>query len=316
MENPILVILAIIPAVVIIAYIFHKDKIEKEPIGMLVGLFFLGCATIIPAGLAEAAIAKGIENSIPTTSAAYSFIMCFLIIAPAEEGCKFLVLRLRTWKSKNFNYTFDAIVYAVFVSLGFAGIENVGYVFQHGFGTAILRMFTSVPGHACFAVLMGFFYSRAKYAKLTGSKKSFTTNILLTLFVPSIVHGIYDAIIMSGSASGEAIITGLAALLWLGYVIAMFVVCFIIVIKSSKNDYCIVNLPGEVQTVYRPSIVGTWTCSCGSVNQHNFCGMCGSKRPLDTSWTCPDCGTLSTFKFCGNCGCPNPALQPGTISEE
>ena len=308
--------LALIPVVALLIFIYVKDKQEKEPIGLLIGLFFAGIAAIIPAVIPELIGDVILEAIFSYTPVLKTLIFTIFIVGPAEELSKFLALWLITWKNKHFDYSYDAIVYAVFVSLGFAGIENVGYVFQHGFGTAILRMFTSVPGHACFAVLMGFFYSRAKYAKLTGSKKSFTTNILLTLFVPSIVHGIYDAIIMSGSASGEAIITGLAALLWLGYVIAMFVVCFIIVIKSSKNDYCIVNLPGEVQTVYRPSIVGTWTCSCGSVNQHNFCGMCGSKRPMDTSWTCPDCGTLSTFKFCGNCGCPNPALQPRTISEE
>ena len=73
---------------------------------------------------------------------------------------------------------------------------------------------------------------RKMYVEFGLAAVLFAANILLTLFVPSIVHGIYDAIIMSGSASGEAIITGLAALLWLGYVIAMFVVCFIIVIKS------------------------------------------------------------------------------------
>ena len=110
MENPILVVLAIIPAIIIIAYIFHKDKIEKEPVSMLVSLFFLGCATIIPAAAIEAGLGEGIQSAVSTTSGAYSFLMCFLVIAPAEEGFKFLVLRLRTWKSRHFNYTCDAIV--------------------------------------------------------------------------------------------------------------------------------------------------------------------------------------------------------------
>lgn len=307
--------LALIPVVALLIFIYIKDKQEKEPIGLLIGLFFAGVASIIPAVIPEFIgefILEALFYYMPVLKMLI-FAMC--VVGPAEELSKFLVLWLITWKNKHFDYSYDAIVYAVFVSLGFAAIENVGYVFQNGFGTAILRMFTSVPGHACFAVFMGFFYSRAKFAKLTGSKKSFAANMLLAMIVPSLVHGVYDAIVMSGAASGEDIITGLSVILWIGYVIAMFVVCFIIILKSSKNDYCIVNLPGEVQTVYRPSIVGTWTCSCGHVNQHNFCAMCGNKRPMDSTWTCPDCGTLSTFKFCGNCGCPNPSMMPKAATE-
>ena len=243
MENPILVILAIIPAVVIIAYIFHKDKIEKEPIGMLVGLFFLGCATIIPAGLAEAAIAKGIENSIPTTSAAYSFIMCFLIIAPAEEGCKFLVLRLRTWKSKNFNYTFDAIVYAVVTSLGFATVENIMYVMNNqmttdqAFKVALMRALLSVPGHAIDAVIMGRFYGKAKYCQCSGDNPGKNKNIALALILPILTHGFYDFCLFLNQYAG---VEGMMAI-FLIFEVFITVFAFVLIHKASKGD---TSLPG------------------------------------------------------------------------
>ena len=73
-----------------------------------------------------------------------------LIVAPAEELGKFIVLRSITWKNKHFNYSYDAIVYAVFVSLGFAALENITYVFGSGVGTAFLRMFTAVPTKSAF----------------------------------------------------------------------------------------------------------------------------------------------------------------------
>ena len=67
-----------------------------------------------------------------------------------------------------------------------------------GFGTAIGRMFTAVPGHlACFAVFMGFFYSKAKYAAVTGKKGKSASLLLLSFAIPSLIHGVYDAIIMA-----------------------------------------------------------------------------------------------------------------------
>ena len=50
--------------------------------------------------------------------------------------------------------------------------------------------------------------------------------------------------------------------------------------------------------------VGGWTCSCGTVNQGNFCGNCGSPRP-QKDWTC-SCGTVNSGNFCSNCGSKRP----------
>ena len=233
-----------------------------------------------------------------------------LIVAPAEELGKFIVLRSITWKNKHFNYSYDAIVYAVFVSLGFAALENITYVFGSGVGTAILRMFTAVPGHACFGVFMGFFYSKSKYASLTNKKGACAGFTALAILIPTIVHGIYDGILMGGGSSDEAFLSGLSLILWIGFVIALFVVSIIFVIRSSRHDFCIISLPVEggsvIQTIYRPAIVGGWTCTCGSVNQLNFCPKCGKQRPVSTTWYCPVCATPSAFNFCGHCGCPRP----------
>ena len=152
-------------------HLFFNDKKEKEPIGLQIGLFFAGIGSIIPAIIGEAIGQAVLNVVIPYNSVIKGYIFAILIVGPAEEIGKYLMLRLITWKSKHFNYSYDAIVYAVFVSLGFAAIENVGYVFMNGIGTALLRMFTAVPGHACFAVFMGYFYSKAKQAQASQDKK-------------------------------------------------------------------------------------------------------------------------------------------------
>ena len=302
--------LALIPVIGLLIFIYFNDKKEKEPIWLLLLLFGVGAASVVSAIVLELIGGLILGAVFPTDSVIKGTLDAMLIVAPAEELGKFIVLRSITWKNKHFNYSYDAIVYAVFVSLGFAALENITYVFGSGVGTAILRMFTAVPGHACFGVFMGFFYSKAKYASLTNKKGACAGFTALAILIPTIVHGIYDGILMGGGSSDEAFLSGLSLILWIGFVIALFVVSIIFVIRSSRHDFCIISLPVEggsvIQTIYRPAIIGGWTCTCGSVNQLNFCPKCGKQRPVSTTWYCPVCATPSAFNFCGHCGCPRP----------
>ena len=306
--------LALIPVVGLLLFIYFNDKKEKEPISLLIALFFAGMGTVITAFIAETIGQTIVELIFIVQLNNYmlsSIMVAVLVVGPAEELGKFLVLRLITWKNRNFNYSYDAIVYSVFVSLGFAALENVLYVFINGTDVALMRMFTAVPGHACFAVFMGYFYSKAKYASLTKSRKC-ALHIMLSMLIPIVLHGIYDAIIMGGASSGDEVMSGISLVLWIGFVIALFVVSIILIIRSSRHDFCIVSLPGDNQLVYRPEFVGTWTCSCGVINYLNYCSRCGNQRPMGNMWHCPVCGTLSTFNFCGHCGSPRP-LNSNTL---
>ena len=297
-----LLYLALIPVIALLIFIYVRDKKEKEPVGFLVLLFIAGMSTVIPAIIAEA-IGELILGAIfPEESVIKAYIVAIALVAPVEEMGKYVILRAITWKNKNFDYSYDAIVYSVFVSLGFAAVENIGYVFNNGLSTAILRMFTAVPGHACFAVFMGFFYSKAKYASVTNDRSLQAKFTALSMIVPIILHGIYDAIVMGAVSSGAVIFAGLSILAWLGFVAMLFAGAVVVVITASKNDFCIVTMPDATQTYYRPAVVGTWNCSCGAVSSHNFCYKCGSPRPMINAWQCPQCGTISALNFCGNCG--------------
>ena len=153
---------ALLPALFLMRYIYRKDKIEKEPKGMLVGLVFLGVAAAVVAIILELIGKSVLLKFMQEGSPAYTVIMAFLVVAVVEEGAKFLFMRWRTWKDPNFNYQFDGIVYAVFVSLGFAAFENISYVMGYGLTAAILRALLAIPAHMGFAVFMGYFYARAK----------------------------------------------------------------------------------------------------------------------------------------------------------
>lgn len=160
---------ALLPAAFLMRYIYRMDTIEKEPPGLLTGLVFLGVGAAVVAIVLET-LGQGILNAfLAQDDPAYSIVFAFLVVAVVEEGAKFLFLRWRTWKDPNFNYRFDGIVYAVFLSLGFAAFENVSYVMGYGLTVALYRALLAIPAHMGFAVFMGYFYSRAKLCSDVGT---------------------------------------------------------------------------------------------------------------------------------------------------
>lgn len=184
-----LLIIALAPILIILIYVYVRDKYEKEPIGLLIKALVAGAFTVIPIIFVEKVLqAKGVSLT------GYSSVVytAFVVAAFSEEVFKFIALYLLIWKNKEFNEKFDGIVYAVFISLGFAAVENVMYVFQHGHTTGIARALTAVPGHALFGVAMGYYFGLAKL-----SQKNKTKNFFLALIVPIGLHGLYDFILMT-----------------------------------------------------------------------------------------------------------------------
>ncbi len=176
------------PVFIILFYIYFRDKYEKEPLGMLIKALLLGIVIVIPVIFVERMLMILMPQSSKVAEAAYH---AFVVAGSTEELFKFLVLYLLVWKSPNFNEKFDGIVYAVFVSLGFAGVENVLYVMDGGMQTALTRAITAVPAHAIFGITMGYYLGIAHmYRELKGK---YLTRALL---VPILLHGIYDFILM------------------------------------------------------------------------------------------------------------------------
>ncbi len=73
------------------------------------------------------------------------------------------MLRYYSFTRRSFDEPLDGIVYSVLVSMGFATVENIFYIYNETISVAFLRMFTSVPAHATFAIIMGYFAGKAKF---------------------------------------------------------------------------------------------------------------------------------------------------------
>ncbi|MBC7509686.1 MAG: PrsW family intramembrane metalloprotease [Ferruginibacter sp.] len=175
--------LAVAPGVAICIFIYLKDKYNREPLGLLLVSFILGMFSIIPAIMLQLLSHTSLESLAGKTIAQVA-IFAFLIVGVSEEGRKYIMIRLFAYRRKAFDEPFDGIVYVVMVGMGFATLENIGYVLQHGMGTGILRMFLSVPAHATFAILMGYHLGLAKFDAANRKKYLF-----LAVFWPVTFHG-------------------------------------------------------------------------------------------------------------------------------
>lgn len=207
---------AAVSPVVIFLYVVYKKDTIKEPWAILRNCFLVGILCTIPAVIISLILGyhENIQN--PVLS---SFYNAFVEAAFAEELAKFAVLYWVAWKSKEFDQFYDGIVYAVFVSMGFAVTENIIYVFNYGYGVAIGRAILAIPGHGFFGVAMGYHLSIAKFSHGGRRRK----NLLLSLVVPILLHGIYDFILMySDAASLQPSALALLLLIFTGFIIFLW----------------------------------------------------------------------------------------------
>ena len=237
MVDLILIAAAVVPAVFLMVKVYQADRLEKEPIGMLIGLLFLGIISTSLAGITEELGSIALANLFPNGGLISDALLYFIVVALSEEGFKYLLLKVRTWKSPHFNCQFDGVVYAVFVSLGFALWENIAYVLRFGFGTAVARAVTAVPGHACFGVFMGVWYGVAKRYELAGYMEESAHARKMALWIPILLHGVYDF-----TASMQNDIMSIIFLIFVGW---MFRTALKLVRKVSAEDSPLVQTDGH-----------------------------------------------------------------------
>lgn len=210
------ILAAVLPAVLLLRYIYRQDTVEKEPPGLLLTLLLLGVAAALASGMLERLMQAVLNMLVDPGSPAYTILLAFLVVALVEEGSKFYLLKRRTWDHPAFNYRFDGIVYAVFVSLGFAAIENIQYVLHYGLSVALPRALLAVPGHMSFAVYMGLFYGRAKLCENCGDESGRQRNLAVGYLSAVLLHGIYDSCAMIGSMPSMALFIVFILLMYRG----------------------------------------------------------------------------------------------------
>lgn len=269
---------AVAPAMFLLHYVYARDKYEREPLALIVRVYLISFLTVIPALALEVAgiiVVQGLGAEAVLGAA----LTAFLVVGVAEEGSKFLFLRWLAFRRPEFNEPYDGIMYAVSVGLGFATVENLGYVLSASsllgrVGLIGVRALTAVPAHALVGVIMGYCVGRAKFAALGSDRARL---LWLGFVLPVFAHGLYDFPLLV-LASEPAPDVALAALLAVPMVIGGLWVVGVRLIRRAqaqspfKRPSPLVNPLAAVRRAYR------------------FCAQCGA-RARSTDAFCAVCGT-------------------------
>ena len=190
-----ILILAILPISFFVGWIYLKDRYEKEPPLKLIKYFLLGILVSIFAIILELYFSKlnifsGISGYIYTA---------FFVAAFTEEALKSIVLIPILLRDNDFNEKLDGIIYSIFLSLGFATVENIIYLMRERLDLSlelgITRGLISIPSHVMFAITMGYYISKYKFAKEDSEKNKY---LIYAIIIPILLHGVFDFILMIG----------------------------------------------------------------------------------------------------------------------
>lgn len=333
MIYPFLIFISLFP-VILIGFIVYRVDREKESLKSMITFYALG--------LFSAFVASVLENLffLKETNLFNIFINCFIFIALFEEVSKFACFKIGTKMVRSYDNFFDSVIFCTAVSLGFAAIENILYVFRsaaipagvtvenefiylltNGFSTGLLRAFLAVPGHAIFSIYMGYFIDKNKEYKFYGSggEKAY---LVLAILVPVVLHGFYDFFCLSIS-EGELYLKNPNApfmlfIVFVVYIIFLYISGIFILYKGAKKSD--LRFDGSTNRGGKGPEINCFFC--GKPLHFTVCPKCGGdntkfieainkyyktygtypKVPSGPFKVCPKCGNFSEGYFCNKCG--------------
>ncbi len=284
-----LLILSVAP-VIFFGFIIYKRDADKEPVETLVKLFFCGVGAtfltlVITSILTEAIPFFGYETDNLNVVELIPYV--FIGVALIEEFSKWIFVYKMEYNDREFNYLYDGIVYATFVALGFACFENILYVYQFGVQTAIVRAFLAIPGHLCDGIMMGYYLSLAKLAITNKNLALSKRNIVLSLLIPTLAHGVYDYLIYASEATGNEVF------------LAVFLIFVIVFFTTSANK--VKQLSSNYLNL-NPDYVSKSQQRLFSRKRRVYKNANNFPIPVSNVHYCNNCGELVVDRFCGNCG--------------
>jgi RsiW-degrading membrane proteinase PrsW (M82 family) len=214
LKDPSFIYLATILPPIILGIIIWKSDKFPEPGKFLVASFLLGVSISFPLhlfimlaedhlapmlGLDLNAITAWNEGAWKEDSAVYPAaertFMSFFRAAFLEEGIKFALLLFFCVRLSALNEPMDAIVYGAAIGLGYAAMENLGYLnsgdLETAWTLAIVKVrYIPLVMHLGFGVIMGWLLSLNLFEERSPFKRR--VMLILALAVPVVMHGSYN----------------------------------------------------------------------------------------------------------------------------
>ena len=226
------VLVSIIPVLIILAVIYNMSEVKKQPLWLLAILFLGGILSWVMVRYISRFLGNDIYKSQIEINEALGnkgfFLVSFGIIAIIEEMSKYIVITIMCFKNKYFKNPYDAIMYAVCISLGFAFVENIMYINNYGMGVAISRAIFSIPAHASFGIIMGYYLGVSKLCRDKGEANASALTRYSAFFIPLIFHGFYDFLLNFNTES--------IYIIFLIYVIIMYAFVILLLFRLNRVD--------------------------------------------------------------------------------
>lgn len=192
----ILIVPVILPVSFWAWYHYQKDRQLPEPLSHLLAAFLLGGVAFWLGSLMYQALdLVGLRLDaflLADTDRPRLFRYALFAIGPIEEMAKLLPFLVIVRFFPEFDEPVDGIIYASFIALGFATVENILYLQFVTSGEALARGFAGPVVHIVFASLWGYYIGRACLAR-----RAVLRTLLLAFCGTAGLHGLYDYLVIA-----------------------------------------------------------------------------------------------------------------------
>lgn len=214
-------VLSLVPALIWMAYIYRRDRIEPEPWGVVLGVFIAG-------GLLSHATAAPLAQHLfriddwQHQSSLASWVASVAVVGALEQLCTYLAVRYTVYLTDEFDEPMDGLVYATAAGLGVATVLSVDFVVRSQ-GVLPLAGATTIAStalvHVAAAAVLGYGMGYARFSGPGGQR------VLLGCFLLSVLAngGLKRLALVAGVSGGVfqpwsalVVAAGVAALILLG----------------------------------------------------------------------------------------------------
>ena len=214
MQQVLLILPVILPVLFWAVYHYHKDRHLPEPLGHLLLALALGVlAAGLSKGLYMALEPFGLRfdaGALAESGSLGLLAYALFAIGPIEELAKLLPFVLIVLRFDEFDEPLDGIIYASFIGLGYAAVENWQYLDFLTPVEAFARGFASPIVHILFASIWGHWIAQAFL-----HRRSIIVAAIIGFAIAAALHGLYDFIVLMKPRSALPLAALLILAVWL-----------------------------------------------------------------------------------------------------
>ena len=196
MSYAILICPVLLPVLFWAWYHYHKDRHLPEPVSHLFGAFLLGGVAFVLGKLMYQGLGLvGLRFDafwLAETNKSGLLLYALFAIGPIEELAKLFPFLIVIRHFPEFDEPVDGIIYASFIALGFAAVENFYYLQFITSGEALARGFAGPVVHIVFASVWGYYIGQAWL-----QKARLLRTIFMSMGAAAALHGFYDYLVIA-----------------------------------------------------------------------------------------------------------------------